>query len=177
MCTIGVQSLSHLRLFVALWTETCQASLFFTIFLEWFKLMSIESVMPFNNLFLPSISPRIWVFLWVSSLHHQKYWSFSFNISPSSDYSGLVSSRTDWFDLLADQGALKSLPQPSKASVLQCSAFFMVQLSHPYMTTGKTIALTGQTIVGKVISLLFNMLSRIVIVFLPQNKHLLTLWL
>ena len=174
-----IQSLSHLRLFAALWTETCQASLFFTIFLEWFKLMSIESVTPFNNLFLPSISPRIWVFLWVSSLHRQKYWSFSFNISPSSEYSGLVSSRIDWFDLLADQGALKSPPRHhnSKASVLQFSAFFMVQLAHPYMTSGKTIALNRQTIIGKVISLLFNMLSRIVIAFLPRNNRLLTLWL
>ena len=107
-----------------------------------------------------------------------KYWSFNFSISPSNEYSGLVSSRIDWFDLLADQGALKSLPQRYnwKASVLQCSAFFMVQLSHPYMTTEKTIALTRQTLVGKMISLLFNMLSRIVIAFLPR-RNLLILWL
>ena len=107
-----------------------------------------------------------------------KYWSFNFSISPSNEYSGLVSSRIDWFDLLADQGALKSLPQRYnwKASVLQCSAFFMVQLSHPYMTTEKTIALTRQTLVDKMISLLFNMLSRIVIAFLPR-RNLLILWL
>ena len=105
--------------------------------------------------------------------------SFSFNISLSSEYSGLISFRTDWFDLLAVQGTLKSLLQhhSSKPSILQCSAFFMVQLSHPYMTTGKTIALTRQTFVGKVIFLLFNMLSRLVIAFLPRSKHLLISWL
>ena len=104
----------------------------------------------------------------------QKYWSFSFNISPSNEYSGLISFRMDWLDLLAVQETLKSLLQhhSSKASILQCSAFFIVQLSHPYMTTGKTVALTRQTFVGKVMSLLFNMLSRLVITFLPRRKHL-----
>ena len=108
-----------------------------------------------------------------------KYWSFSFNISPSSEYSGLIAFRIDWFDLLEVQGTLKSLLQhhSSKASIHQCSAFFMVQLSHPYMTTGKTIALTGWTFVGKVMSLLFNMLSRFVIAFLPRSKRLLISWL
>ena len=108
-----------------------------------------------------------------------KHWSFSFSISPSNEYSGLISFRIDWFDLFAVQGTLKSLLQhhSSKASVLQCSAFFMVQFSYPYMTTGKTIALTMQTFVGKVMSLLFNMLSRFVIAFLLRNKHLLISWL
>ena len=107
------------------------------------------------------------------------YWSFSFSISPSNEYSGLISFRMGWFDLLAVQGTLKSLLQrhSSKASVLQCSAFFMVQLSHPYVTTGKTIALTIWTFVGKVMSLLFSMLSRLVIAFLPRSKHLLISWL
>ena len=109
----------------------------------------------------------------------QKYWSFSFNISPSSEHPGLISFRTDWLDLLAVQGTLKSLLQQhsSKPSILQRSAFFTVQLSHPYMTTGKTIALTKRTFVGKVMSLLFNMLSRLVITFLPRSKHLLISWL
>ena len=108
-----------------------------------------------------------------------KYWSFSFSISPSNEHSGLISFRVDWFDLLAVQGTLKSFFQhrSSKASILQCSAFFSVQLSHPYMTTGKTIVLTRQTFVGKVMSLLFNMLSRLVIAFLPRSKHLLISWL
>ena len=108
-----------------------------------------------------------------------KYWSFSFRISPSNEYSGPLSFRTEWFDLLAVQGTLKSLPQhhSSKASILQRSAFFIVQLSHPYMTTGKTIALTRRTLVGKVMSLLLNMLSRLVITFLPRNKRLLISWL
>ena len=107
------------------------------------------------------------------------YWSFSFNISPSNEYSGLISFKIDWFDLLAVQGTLKNLLQPhsSKTSILQCSAFFIVQLSHPYVTTGKTIALTRWTFVGKVMSLLFNMLSRLVITFLPRSKRLLTSWL
>ena len=112
----------------------------------------------------------------MSVLHTRwsKYWSFSFNISPSNEYLGLISFRIDWLDLLAVQGMLKSLiyHHSSKASILQCSAFFIVQLSHPYMTTGKTIALTRRTFVGKVMSLLFNMLSRLVITFLPRNKHL-----
>ena len=146
--------------------------------------MSIELVMPSNHLILcrplfllPSIFPSIRVFANESVLHIRwpKYWSFSFSFSPSSEYSGLISFRMDWLDLLAAQGTLKSLHQhhSSKASILQCSAFFIVQLSHPYMTTGKTIALTRQIFVGKVISLLFNMLSRLVITFLPRSKRLL----
>ena len=145
--------------------------------------MSIESVMPSNHLILchpllvlPSIFPSIRVFSNESALciRWPNYWSFSFNISPSNEYSGLVSFRMDWLDLLAVQGTLKSLLQhrSSKASILQHSAFFILQLSHPYMTTGKTIALTRQTFVGKVMSLFFNMLSRLVIVFLPRSKCL-----
>ena len=142
--------------------------------------MSIESVMPSNHLILchplllpPSVFPSIRVFS--SELFLQirwpKYWSFSFSISPSNEYSGLISFRMDWLDLLAVQGTLKSLLQHhnSKALILQCSAFFIVQLSHPYMTTGKTIALTRWTFVSKVMSLLFNMLSRLVIAFLPRS--------
>ena len=126
-------------------------------------------------LLLPSIFPSIRVFSSESVLH----WSFSFNISPSNEHPVLISLRMDWLDLLAVQGTLKSLLQPhsSKASILQHSAFFPVQLSHPYMTTGKTIALTRWTFVGKVLSLLFNMLSRLVITFLPRNKLLPTSWL
>ena len=144
------------------------------------KLISIELVMPPNHLILccpllllPSIFPSIRVFSNESVLHIRwpKYWSFSFKISPSNEYSGLNSFRMDWLDLLAAQGTLKSLLQhhSSKASILQHSAFFIFQLSHPYMTTGKTIALTRWTFVGKVISLLFNMLSRLVITFLPRS--------
>ena len=144
--------------------------------------------MPSNHLILyhplllpPSIFPRIRVFSSESVLHISwpKYWSFSFSISPSNEYSGLISFRMDWLDLFAVQGTLKSLLQhhSSKASILQHSAFFIVQLSHPYMTTGKTIALTRWTFVGKVMSLLFNMLSRLVIIFLPRSKHLLISWL
>ena len=143
---------------------------------ELLKTMSTESAMPSNHLILchpllllPSIFPSIRVFSNESVLciRWLKYWHFSFNISPSNEYSGLVSFKIDWFDLLAVQGTLKSLLQhhSSKASVLQCSAFYIVQLSHPYMTTGKTIALTRWTFVGKVMPLLFNMLSRLVIVF------------
>ena len=132
-------------------------------------------------LFLPSIFPSIRVFSNESVLHIRwpKYWSFSFSISPSSEYSGMISFMTDWFDLLAVQGTLKSLLKlhSSKASILGCSAFFTVQLSHPYMTTGKTIALTRRTFVGKVMSLLFNMLSSLVIDFLPRSKRLLISWL
>ena len=146
--------------------------------------MSIESVMPSNHLILcrpllllPSIFPSIRVFSNESALHIRwpKYWSFSFNISPSNDHLGLISFRMDWLDLLAVQGTLKSLLQhhSSKASILQHSAFFIVQLSHPYKTTGKTIALTRRGIVDKVMSLLFNMLSRLVITLLPRSKHLL----
>ena len=165
-----------------------QASLSITYSRSLLKLMSIESVMPSNHfilcrplLLLPSIFPSIRVFSNESVLciRWPKYWSFSFNISPSNGYSGLISFRMDWLDFLAIQGTLKSLLQhhSSKASILQSSAFFMVQLSHPYMTTGKTIALTRRIFVGKVMSLLFNMLSRLVIVFLPRSKHLLISWL
>ena len=150
--------------------------------------MSFESMMPSNHLIhchplllLPSIFPGIITFSNESVLHIRwpKYWRFSFSISPSNEYSGLISFRMDWLDLLAVQGTLKSLLQhySSKASILQCSAFFMVQLSYPYMTTGKTIALTRQTFVDKVMSLLYNMLSRLVIAFLPRSKCLLTSWL
>ena len=150
--------------------------------------MSIELVMPSNYLFLccplillPSIFPSIRVFSNDSALHIRwpKYWSFSFNISPSNEHPGLTSFRMDCLDFLAVQGTLKTLLQhhSSKASILQCSSFFIVQLSHPYMTTGKTIALTRWTFVEKVLSLLFNMLSRLVITFLPTSKHLLISWL
>ena len=149
--------------------------------------MSIESVMPSNHLILchpllilPTIFPSIRIFSNVSALciRWPKYWSFSFNMSPSNEHPGLVSFRMDWLDLLSVQGTLKSLLQhhSSKASILQCSAFFTVQLSHPYMTTGKTIALTRQTIVGKAMSLLFNTLSRLVIIFFPRSKSLLISW-
>ena len=150
--------------------------------------MSIESVMPYNHLILcrtllvlPSSFPSIRVFSneWVLCIRWPKYWNFSFSINPSKWYSGLISYRIDWLDLLAVQDTLKSLLQhhSSKASVLWCSTFLMVQLSHPYMTTGKTIALTRQTFVGKVMSLLFNMFSRLVITFLPRSKSLLISWL
>ena len=150
--------------------------------------MSIESVMPSSHLILcrpllllPSVLPSIRVFSNESTLRMRwpKYWSFSFSISPSNEHPGLVSFRMDCWDLLAVQGTLKSLLQhySSKASILRHSAFFTVQLSHPYMTTGKTIALTRQTFVGKVMSLLLNMLSRLVITFLPRSKRLLISWL
>ena len=150
--------------------------------------LSIESVIPSNHLILchplllpPSIFPSIRVFSNESVLciRWSKYWSFSFRISPSNEYSGLISFRMDWLDLLAVQGTLKSLFQhrSSKASILWHSAFFIVQLSHPYMTTGKTITLTRQTFVGKVMCLLFNMLSRLVTTFLPRSKRLLISWL
>ena len=142
----------------------------------------VHRVMPYNHLFLchplllPSIFSSIRVFSKESVLHIKwpNYWSFSFCISPSNEYSGLISFRMDWLDLLAVQGILKSLLQrhSSKASILWHLAFFIVQLSHPYMTTGKTIALTRWTFVGKVMSLLFNMLSRLVVTFLPRSKHL-----
>ena len=132
-------------------------------------------------LLLPSIFPSIRVFSNESALHIRwpKYWSFSFNISPCNEHPGLTSFRMDWLDFLAVQGTLKSLLQhySSKASILWCSAFFIVQLSHPYMTTGKTIALTRPTSVDKVMSLLFNMLSRLIITFLPRSKSLLISWL
>ena len=167
----SVQLLSRVRLFATPWTAACKASLPITSFQSLLKLMSIELVMPSNHLILchpllllPSIFPSIRVFSNESLLliRWPKYWSFSFSISPSNEYSGLISFRIDWFDLLAVQGTLKTLLQHQSltASVLWCSAFFMVQLCHLYITTGKTIALTRWTFVGKVMSLLFNMLSR-----------------
>ena len=169
------------------WTA-CQASLSITNSRSLLKLMSIELVMPSNHLIFccpllypPSIFPSIRVFSNESILRMRwpKYWSFSFSISPSNEYSGLISFRMDWLDLLEVQGTLKSLHQhhSSKVSILWCSAFFIVQLSHPYMITGKPTALTRQTFVGKVMSLLFNMLSKLSIAFLPRSKRLLILWL
>ena len=166
------------------WTAAHQNSPSITNSRSLLKLMSIEAVMPSNHLILyhplllpPSIFPNIRVFSNESALliRWPKYWNFSFSISPSNEYSGLISIRMDWLELLAVQGTLKSLLQhhSSKASILWYSAFFIVQLSHPYMTTGKTIALTRQTFAGKVMSLLFNMLSRLVIASLPSCKNLL----
>jgi len=183
----SVQSLSRVRLFATAWTAARQASLSITNSQSLLKLMFIESVMPSNHLILcrpllllPSIFPSIRVFSNESALpiRWPKYWSFSFSISPSNEYSGLNSFRMDWFDLLAVQGTLKSLLQhhSSKASILWCSAFFIVQFSHPYMATGKTIALTRQTFVGKIMSLLFNILSWLVVAFLPRSKRLLISW-
>ena len=184
----SVQLLSRVRLFATPWTAAHQASLSVTNTWSLLKLMSIESVMPSNHLILwhplilpPSIFPRIRVFS-NESAHHirwPKYWSFSFNISPSSKHSGLISFRIDWLDLLVVQGTLKILLQHpnSKASILWHSTFFIVQLSHLYMTTGKTIALTRRTFVGKVMSLLFNMQSRLDVSFLPRSKCLLVSWL
>ena len=150
--------------------------------------MSIESVMPSSHLILchpllllPPILPRIRVFSNESTLHMRwpKYWSFSFNISPSNEHPGLISFRMDWLDLLAVQRTLRSLLQHhrSKASILQCSAFFFIQISHPYMTTGKTIALTRWNFVGTVMPLLLKTLSRLVINFLPRSKHIFISWL
>ena len=179
--------LSRVRLFVTPWTAARQASLSITNSRSLLKFMSIDSMMPSNHLILcrsllpPSVFLSIRVFSKESVLHIRwpKYWTLSFSISPSNEYSGLISFRMDWLDLLAVQGTLKSLLQhhSSKASILPCSAFFIVQLSHPYMTTGKTKALTRGTFVGKVMSLLFNKLSRLVIAFLPRNKHRLISWL
>ena len=184
---LSVQSLSRVQLFATPWTAACQASLSITNSQNLPKLMSIESMVPSNHLILchplllPSIFPSIRVFSNESVLHIRwpKYWSFSFSISPSSESSGLFSFRMDWLDLLAVQGTLKSLLQhhSSKASVLWHSTFFIVQLSRPYMTTGEAIALTRWTFVGKVMFLLFNMLSRLVITFLPSSKRLLISWL
>ena len=170
------------------WTVAYQAPLFPTISWSLFKFTSIESVKLSNHLILfhpllllPSIFPSIKVFSNESVLHiwWPKYWRFSFSISPSSEYSGLISCQIDWFRVLAVQETLKSLLQhnSSKASILLCSVFFIVQLSHPYTTTGKTTDLTIWTFVGKVISLLFNMLSRLVLTFLPRSKWLLISWL
>ena len=179
----SVQSLSHV--FATQWTAAHQASLSITNSQSLLKLMSTESVMPPNHLILchpllllPSIFPSIRVFSKESvlSIRWPNYWSFSFSISPSNEHLGLISFRIDWLDLLAVQETLKSLLQhhSSKASILQHSAFFMVQLSHPYMTTGKTIALTGWTFFGKVMSLLFNTLSRFAIAFLAYNQSTVT---
>jgi len=184
----SVQSLSHVQLFATPWMAAPQDSLSITNSRSLLKLMSIESMMPSNHLILchpllllPSIFPTIRVFSNESALRIRwpKYWSFSFNISPSNEHPWLISFRMDWLDLLAVQGTLKSLLQhhSSKASILWHSAFFIVQLSHPYMTTGKTIALTRRTFVDKVMSLLLSMLSRLVITFLPRSKHLLISWL
>ena len=186
MCS--VQSLSHVRLFATPWVAARQASLSITNSWSSPKLMCIESVMPSSHLILchplyllPPIPPSIMVFSSESTLHMRwpKYWSFSLSISPSNELPGLVSFRMDWLDLLAIQGTIKSLFQhhSSKASILQRSAFFTVQHSHPYMTTGKTTPLNRWTFVGKVMSLLLNMLSRLVITFLPMSKHLLISWL
>ena len=186
----SVQSLSRVQLFATPWTTARQVSLSITNSRNPPKPMSIESVMPSNHLILccsllllPSIFPSIRVFSNESVLHLNfiwpKHWTFSFSISPSNEYSGLISFKMDWLDLLTVQGTLKSLLQhhTSKASILWFSAFFIVQLSHPYMTTRKTTALTRWTFVGKVMSLLFNMLSRLVITFLPRRNCLLISWL
>ena len=184
----SIQSLSHVWLFVTPWTIICQVSLSITKSRSLLKLTSIELVMPFNHLILchplqllTSIFPSIRSFPMSQffCVRWPKYWSFSVSISPSNEHSGLISFRIDWFHLLTIQMILKSLLQHHslKASILWCSAFFMVQLSQPYMNTGKTIALTRWNFVEKVMSLLFNMLSRLVITFLPRSKCLLISWL
>ena len=179
----SVQALSHVRLFETPWMASRQASLSITNSRSSLRLMSEESLMPSSHLILcrpllllPQSLPAS-VFSNESTLHMRwlKYWSFSFSISPSNEHAGVISFRIDWLDLPAVQGTLKSLLQhhSSKAWILRCSAFFTVQLSHPYMITGKIIGLTRWTFVGKVMSLLFNMLSRLVITFLQRNKCLL----
>ena len=184
----SVQSLSRIWLFATPWTAARQASLSITNSQSLLKLMSIESVMPSNRLTLcpslllpPSIFLSIRVFSNESVLciRWPKYWSFSLSTSPLNEHSGLMSFRMDWMDLLAVHGSFKSLLQhhSSKASILLHSASFIVQLSHPYITTGKTIALTRWTLVSKVMSLFFNMLSRVFIAFLPRSKRLLISWL
>ena len=184
----SVQLLRHVQLFVTPWIAARQASLSITNSQSSLRLMSIESVMPSSHLILcrpflllPPIPPSIRVFSNESALcmRWTKYWSFSFSIIFSKEIPGLISFRMDWLGLLAVQGTLKSLLQhrSSKASILWSLAYFTVQLSHPYMTTGKTVALTRWTFIGKVISLLLNMLSRLVITFLPRSKHLLISWL
>ena len=181
---VVVQLLCHVQFFATPWTAACQASLSFIITHVLFKLMSLEFVMPSNHLILccplllpPSIFPSIRVFSNESVLHTRqpKYWSLSLSISPSNEYSGLISFRMDWFELLAIQGTLKSLLQhhSAKASILWHSAFFIAKVSHSYMTTGKTIDLTRWIFVGKVMSLPFNILSRLVITSLPRSKCLL----
>ena len=187
-CGRVVQWLSCVWLFPTPWTVLCLAPLSSTIFQSFLKFVATESVMLSNNLIiccllllLSTVFPSIRVFSNESTPHMRwpKYWSFSFSISPSNENSGLISFRIDWFDLLAVQGTLKSFLQyhNSKTSILWHSAFFVVQLSYLYMTTGKTITLTIQTFVGKVTSLLFSMLSRFVIAFLPRSKCLLISWL
>ena len=182
------QSLSRVQLFATPWIAACQASLSITNSRSLPKPMPIESVMPSSHLtlchpllLLPPIPPSIRVFSNESTLRIRwtKDWSFMFNISPTSEHPGLISFRMDWLDTLVVQGTLRSLLKyhSSKASIIWHSAFFMVQLSHPYMTTGKTIALTRWAFVNKLMSLLFNMLSRLVITFLPRSKHLLISWL
>ena len=183
----SVQSLSRVQLFATPWITACQASLSITNSRSSLRLTSMESMRPSSHLILcrplllPPIPPSIRVFSNESILHMRwpKYWSFSFSISPSKEHPGLISFRMDWLDLLAVQGTRKSLLQhhSSKASILRHSAFFTVQLSHPYMTTGKTIALTRRTFVGKVMSLLLNMLPMLVMTFLPRSKRLLISWL
>ena len=184
----SVQLLSRVRLFVTPRIAACQASLFITNSQSLPKPMPIESMMPSSHLILccpllllPPNPSSIRVFSSESTLRMRwpKYWSSSFSISPSNEHPGLISFRMDWLDFLAVQGTLKSLLQhhSSKPSILRGSAFFTVQLSHPYMTTGKTIALTRRTFVGKVMSLLFNILPRLVITFLPRSKRLLISWL
>ena len=184
----SVQLLSHFRLFGTPWIAARQASLSITNSRSSLRLASIESVMPSSHLILhcpllllPPIPPSIRVFSNESTLcmRWPKYWSFSFSIIPSKEIPGLISFRMNWLDLLAVQGTLNSLLQHHslKASILRHSAFYTVQLSHPYMTTGKTIALTRRTFVGKVMSLLLNMLSMLVITFLPRSKCLLISWL
>ena len=184
----SIQSLSHVRLFVTPWITARQLSLTITNSRSSLRPMSIESVMPFSHLILCRpflllllIPPSIRVFSNESTLRMRwpKYWSFSFSIIASKEIPGLISFRMDWLDLLVVQGTLKSLLQhhSSKASILWLSAFFTVQLSHPYMTTGKTIALTRWTFVGKVMSLLLNMLPRLLLTFLPRSKRLLISWL
>ena len=184
----SVQSLSCVRLFATPWIAARQAPLSITNSRSLLRLTSIELVMPSSHLILchpllllPPIPPSIRVFSNESTLRMRwpKYWSFSFSIITSKEIPGLISFKMDWLDLLAVQGTLKSLLQhhSSKPPILRCSAFFIVQLWHPYMTTGKTIALTRRTFVGKVMSLLFNMLSKLVIIFLPRSKRLLISWL
>ena len=184
----SVQLLSRVWLFATPWIAARQASLSITNSRSLRKLMPIESIMPSSHLILyrpllllPPIPPSIRVFSNESTLcmRWPKYWSFCFSISPSNEQPGLIAFRMDYLDLLAVQGTLKGLLQHhgSKASTFRCSAFFTVQLSHPYMTTGKSIALTRETFVGKIMSLLFNMLSRLIITFLPRSKRLLISWL
>ena len=179
---VVVQLLSHVHFFATPWTAACQASLPNINSQSLLKLISIELVMPSNHLILccpllllSSIFLSIRIFSGESVLlvRWPKDWRFSFSVSPSSEHSGLISFRTDWFDFLATQGTLKSLLQnhSSKAPILRCSAFIMIQLSHPYMTTGKAIPSIRWTFVDKVISLLFNMLPRFFIVFLARSKH------